>query len=105
MSGELVAGCRVVGQSGFDESFLLDESLEDGECVLVVEAGGFSDPTLDDLGARRRRHRAVGHRSAVLRNQPAIAGEVPSDPTVWRTFEAVGPHRTAWHPSRAGRGT
>lgn len=28
---------------------------------------------------------------AVLRNQPAIAGTVPSDPTVWRTFEAVGP--------------
>ncbi|WP_324248603.1 IS1380 family transposase [Actinomarinicola tropica] len=28
---------------------------------------------------------------AVLRNQPAIAGKVPSDPTVWRTFNAVGP--------------
>ena len=28
---------------------------------------------------------------AVLRNQPAIAGRVASDPTVWRTFNAVGP--------------
>jgi hypothetical protein len=26
-----------------------------------------------------------------LRNQPAIAGRVASDPTVWRTFNAVGP--------------
>jgi hypothetical protein len=26
-----------------------------------------------------------------LRNQPAIAGPVASDPTVWRTFNAVGP--------------
>lgn len=28
---------------------------------------------------------------AVLRNQPAIAGKVASDLTVWRTFNAVGP--------------
>ncbi len=28
---------------------------------------------------------------AVLRNQPTIAGRVASDPTVWRTFQAVGP--------------
>ena len=28
---------------------------------------------------------------AVLRNQPAIAGRVASDPAVWRTFNAVGP--------------
>jgi hypothetical protein len=28
---------------------------------------------------------------AVLRNQPTIAGPVASDPTVWRTFNAVGP--------------
>ena len=28
---------------------------------------------------------------AALRNQPAIAGKVASDPTVWRTFDAVGP--------------
>jgi len=27
----------------------------------------------------------------VLRNQPAIAGRVASDPTVWRTFQGVGP--------------
>ena len=27
---------------------------------------------------------------AVLRNQPAIAGRVPSGATVWRTFDAVG---------------
>ena len=28
---------------------------------------------------------------AVLRNQPVLAGRVGSDPTVWRTFDAVGP--------------
>ncbi len=28
---------------------------------------------------------------AVLRNQPALVGPVASEPTVWRTFEAVGP--------------
>jgi hypothetical protein len=28
---------------------------------------------------------------AVLRNQPAIAGRVPSEATVWRTFDAIGP--------------
>ncbi len=28
---------------------------------------------------------------AVLRNQPALAGPVASEPTVWRTFERVGP--------------
>jgi Transposase DDE domain group 1 len=28
---------------------------------------------------------------AVLRNQPALTGAVASDPTVWRTFDAVGP--------------
>jgi hypothetical protein len=28
---------------------------------------------------------------AVLRNQPAVAGPVPSETTVWRTFDAVGP--------------
>lgn len=28
---------------------------------------------------------------AVLRNQPALAGPVASEATVWRTFEAVGP--------------
>jgi len=29
---------------------------------------------------------------AVLRSQPAISGTVPSEATVWRTFEAVGPN-------------
>lgn len=28
---------------------------------------------------------------AVLRDQPALAGPVASEPTVWRTFDAVGP--------------
>ncbi len=28
---------------------------------------------------------------AVLRNQPGLAGPVASEPTVWRTFDAVGP--------------
>ena len=28
---------------------------------------------------------------AVLRNQPALAGPVASEPTVWRTFNEVGP--------------
>jgi hypothetical protein len=28
---------------------------------------------------------------AVLRNQPAVVGRVASDPTVWRTFNQVGP--------------
>ena len=38
---------------------------------------------------------------AVLRNQPALAGPVASEPTVWRTFNSCRPGRASW----PGRGT